>query len=270
MGSRSGDVDDGLAFLHLLARNVIFHGLFSVFGNTTAMQSMKNSNALFQAFRFSGRMEMGAGSPNDRVNPYQQYFASLEPSTEVEVLELGPLTNLANFLSLSAADKRPRIRCVRLMGTNISSRGKWPPIWPFEYNLTKDREATREVFSSGLPLLIFPLDVAKKFRLRRSDIMLGDGASTDWVMGHAARWFQRNRRLYFRPSIIAWDVLMAIHLTHPLLFSIEERLVTVDSRGVVSYGSGRPVQVVVDFDIEKVRAEFRQSLLSLKDVGSRH
>ncbi len=272
LGSSSGDVDDGFAFCHLLANRVELYGLYSIFGNTSSRQAMCNTNAMFEAFGSSVRMLLGAQSSHDRSDIYASKFRSLAASAKVDLLELGPLTNLSNFLLGATELELQKIESVRIMGTALRTRGRWPPIWPFEYNLTKDRAATRAVFLSKVALLIFPLDVARKFRIRIEELELTDAASSIWLSSRARRWFRRNRTLYFSRTVIAWDVLIAVHVTHPHLFKIESRGASVDSRGVVSYisddgresSAGRVVQVVVDFDVEGVRKVFHESLARLR------
>ncbi len=272
LGSASGDVDDAFAFCHLLANRVELFGLYSIFGNTTSLQSMCNTNAMFEAFGSSVRMLLGAQSSHDRSDIYASKFKSLAASMKVDLLELGPLTNLSNFLFGASESETQKIDSVRIMGTALHTRGRWPPIWPFEYNLTKDRAATRNVFLSKVALLIFPLDVARKFRIRIEELELTDAASSNWLSSRARRWFRRNRTLYFSRTVVAWDVLIAVHVTHPHLFKIETRHASVDSRGVVSYvtddrrksSTARAVEVVVDFDVEGVRRVFHESLARLR------
>lgn len=50
------------------------------------------------------------------------------------IVALGPLTNVVD--ATAAAE----VICV---GGTLRSRGRWPPVWPHEFNFTKDRERFR-------------------------------------------------------------------------------------------------------------------------------
>src|SRR5947207_39286 len=75
------------------------------------------------------------------------------------LLALGPLTNVAAALAADAS-LSARIR-VAIVGGNLQSRGRWPPWWPFEFNLAHDAAAARAVFASAVPRTLYPLDVCR-------------------------------------------------------------------------------------------------------------
>ncbi|HWN45144.1 MAG TPA: nucleoside hydrolase, partial [Thermoanaerobaculia bacterium] len=136
MGSASGDVDDGLAVAALLKSGLPIAALTSVGGNTTQAQADRNNRTLGALCGYPGPYRLGAGS---------------EP---LRFVALGPLTNVAAWLDQASE--------IILVGSNVSSPGRFPPWWPHEFNLTHDRPAARAVFSSTVPLTVVPLDVARK------------------------------------------------------------------------------------------------------------
>src|SRR5204863_73046 len=79
----------------------------------------------------------------------------------VRIVALGPLTNVAAALEAKPELARRIVELV-VVGANPASRGRWPPLWPFEFNLTKDRRATSAVLGSEVPLTFVPLDAAKR------------------------------------------------------------------------------------------------------------
>lgn len=88
-----------------------------------------------------------------------------QPAGTVEVLALGPLTNLARLI-LEAPEAAKRIGRIVAMGGAIHERGNVGP--RSEFNLWADPEAAAVVVSSGLPLVLIPLDVTRRVRAARA------------------------------------------------------------------------------------------------------
>ena len=166
------------------------------------------------------------------------------------MLALGPLTDVAAALFAGA-----RIAEVILVGANLSSRGRWPPLWPFEYNLVKDRAATSAVFASAAPLVIVPLDVAKTLRMRPRDLAPLAGPLGAHLRDGSRRWLRRARLLAAR-SVPVWDLVAAMWLVDPSLFRVEERRAVAQASGWVEFGRGRPVRVIAGFDPSAVWKRF--------------
>ena len=91
-------------------------------------------------------------------------FLLKEPAGTVDVLALGPLTNLARLV-LEKPDAAKRIGRIVAMGGAIHERGNVGP--RAEFNLWADPEAAAAVVASGLPLVLIPLDVTRRVRASR-------------------------------------------------------------------------------------------------------
>ena len=91
------------------------------------------------------------------------------PFGSVDILALGPLTNIARLV-----DEHPaaagRIGRVIAMGGAIDERGNIGP--HSEFNLAADPEGADIVFRAGLPLVLVPLDVTRKVRATRDYLAL--------------------------------------------------------------------------------------------------
>lgn len=74
----------------------------------------------------------------------------------VTLCQLGPLTNIALALR-QAPDIAPRIRRIVLMGGGFFEGGNVTPA--AEFNFYVDPQAAHEVFTSGVPITMAPLDV---------------------------------------------------------------------------------------------------------------
>jgi purine nucleosidase len=80
---------------------------------------------------------------------------SEHPEGSVQVLALGPLTNLARLLGRHPGAAR-RLRGIIAMGGAVRERGNVTPFG--EFNIVADPEAADIVLRSGIPVTLVPLD----------------------------------------------------------------------------------------------------------------
>jgi purine nucleosidase/pyrimidine-specific ribonucleoside hydrolase len=88
------------------------------------------------------------------------------PAGTVDVLALGPLTNLAQLIDI-APDAAARIGRIIAMGGAIHDRGNIGP--RSEFNMAADPEAADRVLGAGLDLTLIPLDVTRQVRATPDD-----------------------------------------------------------------------------------------------------
>lgn len=81
------------------------------------------------------------------------------PIGSVTLCPIGPLTNIALAL-IRAPEIAPRIREIVLMGGACFEGGNTTPC--AEFNIFVDPHAAKTVFSSGIPLVVHPLDMTHK------------------------------------------------------------------------------------------------------------
>ena len=201
----------------------------------------------------------GASHPGERIS---RAIPADDPS--LNVLALGPLTNIACSL---LAGPPPSMASITILGSNATSAAKFPPFSPFEFNLTKDRWATKVVFRSNVPLRIAPLDVAKGITLT-NDVQrrLTQEYVPVILSTEAARWSARSRKIG-RTSVPVWDLVAAFWARHPELCVSETRLVRTTLFGRVEYDApaGRPVEVLKSFVPDQVWDYFFAALRSHRD-----
>jgi len=136
-----------------------------------------------------------------------------------------------------------------VVGCNFTSLGRWPPLWPFEFNLTKDRAAARAVFASDRQLTMFPLDVARQMTITEDDLASVDGALGDYFRTHARRWFTHLRRVRFTDRFPVYDLLAALYAIEDVGFEWLETDATMNAWSAIRFGRGtRPVKVCVAID----------------------
>ncbi|MFL6236095.1 MAG: nucleoside hydrolase [Thermoanaerobaculia bacterium] len=246
-GSPRGDVDDTFAFAALLRSGLPVAALASVGGNTSEAWADRNNRALGELCGYGGPYLRGvqAGDVPDRIDR-----ADLWEEGPLRFLALGPLTNLAAVLDR-------RISEAVLVGSNLTSRGRLPPWWPHEFNLTQNPAATRAVFASDLPLTLIPLDVARKLRTGPRDLRALEGPLGDYLRRRSVRWSRRSLLRRGSRRFPVFDLAAAAYAIDPSLITLEEARVRLHGNLWVEYGAGdRRVRVVRDLDTRAVWRRF--------------
>ncbi|MBX3572647.1 MAG: nucleoside hydrolase [Mesorhizobium sp.] len=174
------------------------------------------------------------------------------PFGSVDILALGPLTNIARLVREHPA-AAGRIRRVIAMGGAIDERGNIGP--RSEFNLAADPEAADIVLRAGLPLVLVPLDVTRKVRATRDYLALlrrserpPARVSADLIDAY----FQSTTGGESRPL---HDPCVMLFAERPDLFGIERYPLSVDLGDGVDAGAlikdegrGAPVDVAMRVD----------------------
>ncbi|MBW8875986.1 MAG: nucleoside hydrolase [Acidobacteria bacterium] len=239
-GSPSGDVDDAFALAALLRSGLPVAALASVAGNTSEAQADRNNRVLGSLCGYRGPYLRGvqAGEVPDRIDRAGELWRG----GPHRFIALGPLTNLAAVLAA-----RPAISEIVLVGGNLTSRGRFPPWWPHEFNLTKDPAATRAVFASDLPLTVVPLDVARRLRIGPREMSGLPGELGDFLRRHAARWARRSLLVRGSRRFPVFDLAAAACAIDPALVTVEETRARLHRNLWVEFGRGeRRLRMVRD------------------------
>ncbi|MCZ7569260.1 MAG: nucleoside hydrolase [Ardenticatenaceae bacterium] len=120
-----------------------------------------------------------------------ELLAADEPAT---IIALAPLTNIALLLQV-APEVKPKIRQIALMGGAVGSGNATPVA---EFNIFHDPEAADIVFRSGVPILMYTLDVFRRVRFTSEEV---------------DRWFDTASQSSRPPRTSAVSALVA-HLLH--------------------------------------------------------
>lgn len=204
LGAPRGDVDDGFALAFLLAAArvglVELAGISTVDGNTSAERAEECARALSETARWTGRVVRGADPGLARL-PAGARIVALGPLGNVDAaIRLDP--GLAERVSLS------------VVGGNLSSAGVLPPLWPYDFNLARDRAAAARVLAAPWrEIVLFPLDVVRSLwadRVRLEEVRR-TGALGALVSEGSLRWIRRARRLRGSSSFPVFDLPAALH-----------------------------------------------------------
>ena len=162
------------------------------------------------------------------------YAAARAEGGHLQVIAIGPLTNLAIALS-KHPDLKDLVERIAIMGGAAQGGNATPCA---EFNIFVDPHAAQMVFQSGIPIVMCGLDVTMEAYLSPKEVEELGRAGTP-----VCRFFQQSTRLAMafservsKPGLCLHDVCPVLYLTHPQLFSGEEAGVYVETRGSITTG----------------------------------
>lgn len=149
-----------------------------------------------------------------------------DASTSVDIVTLGPLTNLALVLR-ERPDLAPAIGRVLIMGGALDAPGNIARNTLAEWNIWVDAVAADEVLAAGLDVTLVPLDATNDvpqtiYLFETLEQTHDSPAAEAWYGFLAANPFQYNGTQYL------WDQATAVLLTQPELATYEEAAVGVE------------------------------------------
>ena len=148
------------------------------------------------------------------------------------VVALGPLTNVALALRRDPGRLARAARIV-VMGGAVTVSGNVTAA--AEFNMHVDPEAAAEVFASGLPIELVPLDVTRRVVLARASL----GAVLRQQGGRTARFIEDFTAHGFEYETRRGDGAMALHDPLAVGVAVDATLVTLESLHVAVECEGR-------------------------------
>ena len=152
-----------------------------------------------------------------------------------EITAVGPLTNIALALQ-KHPNLKNRVKRILIMG-GVAQGGTWTPCG--EFNICVDPHAAEIVFQSGIPVVIFGIDVTMKASVEPEDMDEIAAMHTK-----AGRLFTDcmglativNTERFGRKALAVHDVLPVLYYDHPGLFKGVHCGVHVETEGVYTAG----------------------------------
>ena len=163
------------------------------------------------------------------------YEAAKKYQGKMELVATGPMTNIANALTLYP-DLTNYVKRILIMG-GAASGGNVTPC--AEFNIYVDPEAAQTVFRCGVPVYMFGLDVTSKAYITAEEIeKLHEEKHT------AVTLFMKEsvgpRTSYYLadniPGACMHDVCPLLYLVHPEIFTLEEAGVYVETQSELTKG----------------------------------
>ena len=199
---------------------------------------------------------------------------------EIEILAIGPLTNIAAAIQNQPAVARG-VKRLTIMGGAIAAlpdgAGNATP--NAEFNFWVDPEAARIVLRSGIPITLSPLNVSRKTALERSAyaaIVASRTPVAELVESQMGPRYARDAN--FHPHM--YDEVAAASVVDPTLVRTRRMFVDVDDHHGIGYGTSiggdaqwpgaeaaRAVDVQYDIDNARFMRLFVERLSSRRRPG---
>src|SRR5262249_6678226 len=145
-----------------------------------------------------------------------------------------PLTNVAE-LPTRHPDCKPWIKRIVLMGGSVRVGYNDRPPPDDEWNIKSDVAAARTVFTSGVPLLVAPLDATTSVKLDPALRKRISDADTPLT-----RPLDTLYRLWGKPTPTLFDPVAVALCFDEQWCKIEERRLEVDDKGYTRVREGKP------------------------------
>lgn len=251
------DVDDAFALALILeSPELDLLGVTTVSGDTEA-----RARLAAKMLEVAGRLDVpvAAGEPGKPLPIDQTRWAdgfkspSLVPARAADFLQaeinrrpeqitliaLGPFTNVAALFKKDPLTAR-KIKQIALMGGSVF-RGYQPGSQPeVEYNIQLDPEAARDVFSSGVPILMAPLDATAMLKL--------DADARHRIFTHLSLLTNALTLLYHlwnHETPTLFDPMAVALLLDPNLCETKPLAIEVDAKGFTRVVEGKPANTTV-------------------------
>lgn len=259
LGSGRGDVDDGFAIAALLGAarlgRIELLGISTVSGNASASEAARCARALAFAAGSDVPVLRGADPRRPDADAAAAAAAIVNLPQGCRIVSIGPLSNVGAAILLSP--DLPRRVSLSVVGGNLTSRGRLPPLWPHEFNLAKDRASARAVLgASWRELVLYPLDAMRALRwpAERARRISRAGPVGALLAEGSRRWLRRSRWRWGREGFPVWDLPSALQAAGVL----EVEIASVAFPAAQRRYSGIPenVSAAVSFEPQAAWREF--------------
>lgn len=190
-------------------------------------------------------------------------LATVSPR-EVDILAIGPLTNIAGALDRDPLFER-NVRRLVVMGGDFRADGRVA-----EHNFVSDVAAAQRVFESMLPIVVGGLDLTTRIRVSPVDVerIVASGVFGAALGDEISQWWEVRGSQWNNPH----DSILALWLLKPELFQSVQAGVRVDEDGRTWEVDGDRITIIRTIDADAVRESIidRICRASALDPGERH
>ena len=162
------------------------------------------------------------------------YEAAVEAEGALELIAVGPLTNVALALG-KYPQLRQLLKRIVIMGGS-ATRGNTTPA--AEFNIYVDPHAAQMVFKSGIPLVMCGLDVTMQAQMTAEEVraLAARDSKICRFFGDCTRDALTLYEQVGIPGICLHDVCAVLYVSHPELFRGQMAGVYVETQGTVAKG----------------------------------
>jgi inosine-uridine nucleoside N-ribohydrolase len=190
----------------------------------------------------------------------------------VQVLTLGPLTNLAEALSRTPRAARV-IRQLVIMGGAVRVSGNLGDSGSFktdntaaEWNMFIDPAAAKTVLASGAPIRLVPLDATQRVPIDMALLEQLQSKAETPVAHFVAQVLATDRDFIRQGFYFAWDPLAAAALANPAVVTFKPLFISISDkpsesgRTMETKGRHANAQVAIDANVLRFRDVFMTAL----------
>ena len=166
---------------------------------------------------------------------------------KLTLIAIGELTNVAALIKADPQAAR-MIRRIALMGGSIA-RGYEPGSKPDpEWNIKSNPQAAQMVFSSGIPIIMAPLDVTAMLKLDAA------GRSRIYTQNNpVANSLAALYHLWNHETPVLFDPMAVALLLNPTLCETKELAIEVDNQGFTRRVEGKPANATVGLSTDPAK-----------------
>ena len=267
------DPDDCLALLSLVGvRHIHVAGISTVFGNAPISDTDKVMRELVQALGSGSARPAAAAVPVFRgcgaaAQKCLEDGGSLSAQSglrqalqrgSLEVLALGPLTNLAAVLVQDPALARQVTRVIAVMGRRPGHRFHpsenratgamlfgHGPIFR-DLNAVLDPQAVAVVLASGIPIVLIPYTAARQLTITGSDLdrIALVGPAGRWVAERSRAWLEFWRSEAGLEGFYPFDLMAAAYVRDATHFACAQVTAWVGNDALLPWFGGGPALLV--------------------------
>lgn len=159
------------------------------------------------------------------------YRVLFESDIKITLVPIGPLTNIA-LLFEAHPDSKEKVEKIVLMGGAIGrgNRGVYS-----EFNIATDPEAAKIVLSSGLPIVMAPMDLGPKAIILPEDSSKLENLNKTGQMLFSL--FKTHRKRGMKFGLKMYDSCAIAYLLKPDLFDSVDTFVEVELTGLYTRGA---------------------------------
>ncbi len=175
--------------------------------------------------------------PSKDFAPERLIALARQHGPDLTIVAIGPLTNLA-AACLAAPEAMAAVGALVIMGGAVTGRGNVTPA--AEFNFFADPEAAAIVFRAAPPKLLVPLETTHQVSLTRDQVRRWSQAHpskvarfVEAITAHYMNFYRRRRGV---EACHPHDALAVAAALDESLFRIEDRHVTIETRGALTAG----------------------------------
>ncbi len=286
-------VDDALAIMFAIQKNMPILWFTTVYGNNSVENSTKNALTILSVINKDIPVYEWANSPlvgngilascqwknglwwfetiikykKQKENALNFLIQTLEKQ-KVDIVCLGPLTNIA-ILGIMRPDLIKNINRLIILWWVFYQEWNKSPL--AEFNVINDPYSFEKVFSYNVEKVLVPADVCRKVIFQKEDFVSSKNSKeiqsiVDWYISYYQdiEWFSGG---------VMYDVLATIYLSNSELFKSQEKYVDVEYNEWKCFGQTFidkikkwNCRLVYDVDNEKIKNIFIKGLLHINNT----